>query len=193
MFIAIEGIDRSGKTTQAHMLAKELAGSTVYRFPDRQHDPTGAEIDAFLRGSSSLSPREAHLLFVANRAGRKVDIETATCDVIVDRWSYSGVAYAAAEEQDTMPWDWLCECESDLPRPDVVIYLDLAPEVAASRADFGNERYDDVAVLHKVAHNFRRLMTPTWVVIDATQPAAEVHRQVLAAVQRHKANMEMDA
>lgn len=165
----------------------------VYRFPDRQHDPTGAEIDAFLRGSSSLSPREAHLLFVANRAGRKVDIETATCDVIVDRWSYSGVAYAAAEEQDTMPWDWLCECESDLPRPDVVIYLDLAPEVAASRADFGNERYDDVAVLHKVAHNFRRLMTPTWVVIDATQPAAEVHRQVLAAVQRHKANMEMDA
>lgn len=190
MFIAIEGIDRSGKSTQATKLSSALAGSKLYRFPERDQAPTGHAIDAYLRGLSSLTPREAHLLFVSNRKCRRADIESASNDVIVDRWSYSGIAYAAAEQHADMSWDWLHECEADLPLPDIVVYLEIDPDVASRRGGFGTERYDDVSVLRKVAANFRRLMASDksgrWHVVDATLPEEEVHAKILAIVQKHK-------
>ena len=88
-FIVIEGLDRSGKSTQADLLTKKLqglsqakllkfpgqfplslhlfCGSTFIRLTLDRTTPIGKMIDAYLRAQSELDDRAIHLLFSANR------------------------------------------------------------------------------------------------------------------------------
>jgi len=69
-FIVIEGLDRSGKTTQTGKLHENLKDIGVevklIKFPDRT-TPIGQMIDAYLRSTSELDDHAIHLLFSANR------------------------------------------------------------------------------------------------------------------------------
>ncbi|XP_042234814.1 thymidylate kinase-like isoform X2 [Homarus americanus] len=102
--IVMEGCDRTGKTTQAKMLVKslnKLGKPTIFmRFPDR-NTPIGVIIDKYLSCEEEMDDHAIHLLFSANRWESLSQI-TSTIEeginIIIDRYSFSGVAYSAAKE-----------------------------------------------------------------------------------------------
>lgn len=73
---------------------------------------------------------------------------------MASRYSYSGIAYSSAKGLDL---DWCTTCDKGLPTPDLVFYLDLAPERAATRGDYGAERYEKVEFQQKVKSKFLEL------------------------------------
>lgn len=163
--IVFEGPDRSGKTTQTHLLVQllrergyKVAAGCPLRFPDRTTQ-VGKLIDSYLRESvHDLDDRVLHLLFSSNR-WEKADsilasLRAGDC-VIIDRYAYSGVAYSSAKGLDMA---WCKSADAGLPKPDLVIYLDIPIEVAMKRGDFGSERFEKVAFQRAVSKQFERLM-----------------------------------
>ena len=175
-FILLEGLDRSGKTTQTKLLAQHLnsqpqptttnpATTTttttlpppaclLLRFPDRT-TPIGVMLDSYLRNPhTTLDDRAVHLLFAANRFESATPITahlTHGTHLVVDRYSYSGAAYTAAKGYDLQ---WCMTVERGLPAPDAVIFLSLAAEEAAGRGGWGEERYEKAEVQAAVRKQF---------------------------------------
>ncbi|KAG9240053.1 thymidylate kinase-domain-containing protein [Calycina marina] len=149
-FIVIEGLDRSGKTTQGKLLADALysSGHNVRqtRFPDRT-TPIGQMISTYLTSSSSttLSDQAIHLLFSANRWEAAPSILSSLqqgTTIICDRYTHSGAIYSAAKHNPALPFHWAWSPDVGLPAPDLVVFLDVSPENAAKRGGFGDERYE---------------------------------------------------
>src|SRR5262245_7405995 len=141
--IAFEGLDQSGKETQARLLRARLeaAGRRVesLTFPD---DTTtlGQEIRAGLGGTRSYPADVMQLLYIANRHERKEAIEgwlASGVVVICDRYLASSVAYGEAHGLSA---DWLIDTQRFLPQPALTILLDIAPETARSRKAAGPDK-----------------------------------------------------
>lgn len=188
MLIAFEGLDQSGKATQARRLSTRLEqdGWRVHliSFPDYR-TPTGQEIAKALAGQQVFGPDVMQLLYIANRYEYKPRIEHWLADgdvVICDRFRASSIAYGEAQGLDA---EWLEDAQRHLPAADLTLLLDIAPETAAGRKLAGRDRYErDLALLSRVRESYRRQATrPGWVLIDAEQSrdqvAAEVERIVL--------------
>ncbi|KAI0255711.1 thymidylate kinase [Lactifluus subvellereus] len=182
-FIVIEGLDRSGKTTQTELLAARLATTGVSierrKFPDRTTG-TGQLIDAYLRGTSDLDDRAIHLLFSANRwesAGALEAQLAAGTTVLCDRYAFSGVVFSAAKG---LPLAWCRAPDVALPAPDLTLFLDLAPEQAAARGGYGAERYEKEALQARVRGLFKSMGSETqgWVTIDAGQDRGDVAHDI---------------
>lgn len=187
-FVVIEGLDRSGKTTQTELLAARLATSGVSvarrKFPDRSTG-TGQMIDAYLRGTAELEDRAVHLLFSANRweAARALETQlTAGTTVLCDRYAFSGVAFSAAKG---LPLAWCRAPDVELPTPDLTLFLDLAPEQAAARGGYGTERYEKEALQARVRALFKSMgdETPGWVTIDAGRDREAVAHDIWTHVE----------
>ncbi|KAF1773161.1 P-loop containing nucleoside triphosphate hydrolase [Phytophthora cactorum] len=124
------------------------------------------------------------LLFSANRweAASKIESILASGQhIIMDRYSFSGVAFSAAKSGMSLDWCWAPEIE--LPKPDAVIFLDVPVAQASTRADFGQERYETTAFQEKVYRNFHDIMErarPKWHVVDATGTIEQVQEKVMA-------------
>jgi len=186
--IVIEGLDRSGKTTQAGLLAERLEGPVkLMRFPDRT-TPIGKMIDGYLRSQSDLDDHAIHLLFSANRwelapAIQRLLNEGTT--VICDRYAFSGVAFTFAK-QGSIPYDWCRMPDAGLPAPDLTLFLDITPEAAQSRGGYGDERYEKAALQARVRDVFKRIGEDMgggrWVSIDAGQEREAVTRAILGHV-----------
>ena len=125
--IIFEGCDRSGKTTQCQRLVKHLSdtlpmindqpSTIMMRFPDRKTQ-IGKAIDAYLQGTSQLDDHVIHLLFSTNRWEKASELKTALeqgQNVIVDRYSFSGIAFSSAKEG--MSLEWCRQPERGLPKP----------------------------------------------------------------------------
>lgn len=186
VFLLFEGVDRCGKTTQTKMLHDALNTSSLsaslLHFPDRS-TAIGKSIHSYLTSSEAMDDRAIHLLFSANRweAANKIESLLASGQhVIVDRYSFSGVAFSAAKNGMSLDWCWAPEI--GLPKPDAVVFLDVPVTLASERADFGQERYETTAFQEKVYHNFHEIVkraTPKWHTVDATGTIDEVHEKVL--------------
>eukprot|EP00268_Persea_americana_P065563 TRINITY_DN876_c0_g1_i9.p1 TRINITY_DN876_c0_g1~~TRINITY_DN876_c0_g1_i9.p1 ORF type:complete len:220 (+),score=38.79 TRINITY_DN876_c0_g1_i9:258-917(+) len=129
--IVLEGLDRCGKTSQSSRLVSHLKkkGFSVesWRFPDRTTS-VGEMISAYLSNKSQLDDRTTHLLFSANRWEKRLLMESklkSGTTLVVDRYSYSGVAFSAAKGLDI---EWCKAPEIGLVAPDLVVYLDIPPE-----------------------------------------------------------------
>jgi dTMP kinase len=188
MLIAFEGLDQSGKETQARELRAhfERAGMVVRAasFPDYE-TPIGREIGRALAGEREFGPEVMQLLYVANRFEHKPDLDRwlAAGDVVVcDRYRASSVAYGEAHGLDP---DWLELIQRGLPAPTLTVLLDIAPETAAARKAAGRDRYErDLALLGRVRASYRRQAAEGgWAIIDAEQSKTAVASAVLAAVQ----------
>ncbi|KAL3332701.1 hypothetical protein AABB24_032987 [Solanum stoloniferum] len=130
--IVLEGLDRCGKTSQSGRLYKYLdeQGHSVesWRFPDR-NTGVGQMISSYLANKSQLDDHAIHLLFSANRWEKRSLMEEklkSGTTLIVDRYSYSGVAFSSAKGLDI---EWCKAPEIGLLAPDLVVYLDISPEV----------------------------------------------------------------
>ena len=187
MLIAFEGLDQSGKETQAKRLRAHLEhdGLTVHSlsFPDYQ-TPIGREIGKALAGEREFGPDVMQLLYVANRFEYKPQLDSwlAAGDVVVcDRYRASSVAYGEAQGLDPA---WLEDIQRHLPVPAITVLLDIAPETAAARKAAGRDRYErDLALLGRVRASYRRQATQhAWVLIDAEQSKNDVGNAVVQAV-----------
>ncbi|KAK7707846.1 Thymidylate kinase [Diaporthe eres] len=155
-FVVLEGLDRSGKTTQVKLLQSRLieAGRRVQlmRFPDRT-TPTGQIINQYLSSSATLPDQSIHLLFTANRWEAAPTIAALLAQgvtVVCDRYYYSGMVYSAAKGNPSLGLGWARAPEAGLPRPDAVVFLDLDEEKARERGGFGEERYETAEMQRRV-------------------------------------------
>ncbi|EDW32237.1 GL10538 [Drosophila persimilis] len=179
-----EGCDRCGKTTQSRLLAEFLKSKGIptlsMNFPERESS-TGQVINSYLTNSNDLPDEVIHLMFSANRWEymNKIRKELlAGTTLIVDRYSYSGVAYTAAKGLD---FDWCYAPERGLIKPDAVFYLKTASDNLLSRGKYGEERYEKLEFQQKVAEVFNRICeqeSSYWHQIDANQSVAEIHTQI---------------
>ncbi|MEM2094531.1 MAG: dTMP kinase [Candidatus Bathyarchaeia archaeon] len=186
--IALEGIDKSGKKTQAKLLAKRLieTGRAVQciSFPDYQ-TPLGQQIKSFLEGGATFRPEVRQLLYVANRWEREADLKKWLHDgvcVIADRYIPAGLAYGLANGLDL---GWMLKLEEGLPKPTMVIVLDLPPQVAAQR-DGSKDLYErDFQFQRKVRESYLQLSRIfQWEIVDAAQPIPKVAEEVWRLVSR---------
>uniref|UniRef100_A0A1I7Z5L2 dTMP kinase n=1 Tax=Steinernema glaseri TaxID=37863 RepID=A0A1I7Z5L2_9BILA len=196
--IVFEGLDRSGKSTLARKLAQTLndeegTRTTLLAFPDRTSTRTGKIINDHLATQKSpLARKEAiHLIFSQNRWEKDnslIELLNNGTTVILDRYIASGVSYTMAKG---LPKSFACAADIGLPQPDCVFYLDVSPEVAESRANYGEEAFEKKefqAAVRKAMDVFRK--HPTWKTIDANRGKDEVFEEakerILAVVQEHR-------
>jgi dTMP kinase len=187
MLIAFEGLDQSGKETQARALGATLerSGRTVrpLSFPDYR-TPIGQEIRRALDGERDFAPDVMQLLYVANRLEWRATLDAwdKTGDVVIcDRFRASSVAYGEAQGLDPR---WLEEIQRGLPTPSITVLLDIGPEAAVRRKATGRDKYErDLALLGRVRASYlRQAAQPGWVLINAEASKDEVAQAVDAAV-----------
>jgi dTMP kinase len=183
LLIAFEGLDQSGKETQANRLAARLEtiGHRVRlaSFPDYS-TPIGAEIARALRGDHDYPPDVMQLLYIANRYERKAELSAwlvAGDIVLCDRYVASSVAYGETQGLDAA---WLAETQRHLPQPDLTILLDIAPVTAVGRKAAGRDRYErDVMLLTRVRESYQRQAKARgWIRLDGERPVDEIAREV---------------
>ncbi|MEQ1898771.1 MAG: dTMP kinase [Vicinamibacterales bacterium] len=185
--IAFEGLDQSGKQTQAELLREHLrsAGHKVrlLSFPD-YGTSIGEEIARALQGERDYGADVMQLLYVANRYERRQEIERwldGGLMLICDRYLASSVAYGEAQGLDAV---WLVDMQKYLPAPDLTILLDIAPERAAARKIADRDKYErDLALLGRVRESYLRQSATGWVVLDASGDRDAIAARVTAAVE----------
>ena len=199
-FILFEGVDRCGKTTQSTRLVETLKASGVdaelWRYPDRTTG-MGQMINAYLQSKTEMDDGAIHLLFSANRWEKRAAMEeklSSGVTLVVDRYSYSGVAFTAAKGVPGLDLEWCKAPERGLLRPDAVLYLNMPIEAAQKRGGFGEERYETSDLQKAVRANFEQLTEDWWTIVDATgtveEVAEECERVAKDAVDRCKTGLE---
>jgi dTMP kinase len=187
LLIALEGLDQSGKQTQAEMLRDSLRARErrvrLLSFPD-YGTSIGEEIARALQGERDYGPDVMQLLYVANRYERREEIERwldGGLILVCDRYVSSSVAYGEAHGLDAT---WLLHIQKYLPPPDLTIVLDIAPESAAKRKVADRDKYErDLAMLNRVRSSYLRQAGSDWVVIDGERPREAVADDVAAAIE----------
>ena len=189
MLIAFEGIDQSGKETQARLLGERLSAAgrrvLLVSFPDYT-TPIGTELHRALHGDRDYRPDVIQLLMIANRYEWKPAIEAALERgelVIADRYLASSVAYGEAQDLDPA---WLLDAQRHLPQPSLTVMIDIAPETAVGRKRADRDRFErDLEMLERVRASYRRqAMAPGWAAVDGERPVASVAADVATTVER---------
>lgn len=195
MFVSLEGIDGSGKSTQARLLAEALGPETV-----AIREPGGTAAAERIRElladpALELEPLAELLLFLAARADLTERVIRpaleAGREVVSDRFSDSSVAYqGAARGLGVGEVIGLCEAATDGLWPDLTLLLRVDPETGLGRAD-GEDRFEaeGLALQRAVAQAYDEIAmiaSDRVVVIDASGSIEEVHARVMEAVDERR-------
>jgi dTMP kinase len=185
--IAFEGLDQSGKQTQAEMLRDALLAAgrlcELLSFPDYA-TAIGAELHRALHGEREYTPDVMQLLYVTNRYEVKTKIDCWLAEgrvILCDRYVASSVAYGEAQGLDRV---WLSDIQRFLPSADLTILLDITPDTAVTRKAAGRDRYErDAALLNRVRQSYQAQAADSrWVLIPGDRPKEDVSADVRAAV-----------
>ncbi len=187
LLIAFEGLDQSGKQTQAEMLRDRLRTeghkSRLVSFPDYATS-IGEELARALAGEREYGADVMQLLYVANRYERKPDLQRwldGGLILVSDRYTASSIAYGEAFGLDPA---WLIDMQKFLPPASLTIFLDINPETAVERKAAGRDRYErDLAMQKRVRESYKRLAAAgNWVVLDGERPKDVIAADVFSAV-----------
>lgn len=187
MLIAFEGLDQSGKQTQAELLRDWLKSqghkARLVSFPD-YGTSIGEEIARALQGERDYGPEVMQLLYIANRYERKQDLQRwldGGLILVADRYLASSIAYGEAQGLEA---DWLTHAQKFLPPASLTIMLDIAPETAVERKAVDRDRYErDLAMQHRVRESYsRQAAAGGWIVLDGERPKAAIAADVVSAV-----------
>ena len=184
MLIAIEGIDGAGKNTLVERIRGELGGGVEVRtlaFPryaESIHAQLAREALYGRMGDLTDSVYAMATLFALDRHGARETLQKAARSsgdlLILDRYVASNAAYSAARLGDAGVIEWVRELEFsrlELPVPDLQIFLDTAPEVAAVRAadrastdaSRAKDEYEkDSGLQRRTAEYYSRLAEEEW-------------------------------
>jgi dTMP kinase len=183
-FIVFEGIDGSGKSTQAKILAGRLAdsGIPVLLTAEPSDGPIGRMIKSL---TTRLAPEEEARLFTEDRRDhvRRVILPALAegRTVICDRYVYSSVAYQGARGLD--PSAVLSQQTPFAPHPDIIFLLEIPVDVALARiASARGDRFSAFEVradLEAVDAVYRGLTDPLIRRIDGTVSVEEIHSIIM--------------
>jgi dTMP kinase len=191
LFVTFEGIDRSGKTTQAGLLVDAL-GDEALGVREPGGTPAGEKVREILKDPSvSLSPEAEALLFAAARSELVAEVILPALDqgkvVVSDRFLDSSLAYqGGARGLGIADVEQVNHFATRGLKPDLTFLLDLPPADAAARAGErdrfeaeGSELQEAVGAAYEA---LIRADPQRWRRIDARRPPEEVHSLVLASV-----------
>lgn len=199
LFIALEGIDGSGKSTQIKLLEQHLlqAGHKVYTTFEPTDSPIGLMIRKIFKHEMEADHKVIAGLFVADRLYHLLDKENGLLKkmdegytVISDRYYFSSYAYHSVH----MPMNWVIEANAmsaSLLQPDLNIYIDILPELSMQRIHEGRsskELYETVenltAVRNEYFKAFELLKASEKIFItDGNKNAAAVSAEIWQTVQ----------
>lgn len=196
--IVLEGLDGAGTTTQVKRLVEHLNahGQRAHATREPSDGPIGRLIREMLTGGHALPDEKLSqstfgLLFAADRLDhlqREVEPALAAGTIVVsDRWYHSSLAYQGTGADR----DWITTLNARARRPDLTIFLEVRPAVAAQRrhaAGRVQELFEDVQMQEEVAAGYaatnaeliaagERIET-----IDGEQPLDAVFAQILKLV-----------
>ena len=198
-FIAVEGLDGSGKSTQIKMLASALekSGEKVYVTAEPTYYETGAYIrrilsesldkNMYLQGALFLADRLEHITHPEHGIKKYLD-EGYT--VICDRYYYSSFAYQGTASD----MDWVMNINLRCPEiltPDLCIFLDVNPATCKERIDTGRnsaELYEkSVELMNGIRSNFLDVFSKlegreNIKIIDANRGLEEIQADIIKAV-----------
>ncbi|HKH63951.1 MAG TPA: dTMP kinase [Solirubrobacterales bacterium] len=191
MFISLEGVDGSGKSTQARLLVEALGEGTV-----AIREPGGTDAAERIRElladpGVELEPLAELMLFLAARAEVTERVIRpaleAGCHVVADRFSDSSIAYqGAARGLGVGEVIGLCETATDGLWPDLTLLLRIDPETSLGRAESGDRfEQEGLGLQQAVAEAYEEIAviaSDRVAVIDAGGSVEEVHQRVMEAV-----------
>ncbi len=198
-FITLEGVEGVGKSTCIPHIASflEERGKDVVT----TREPGGTRVAEAIRemllwsDAETLDPVAELLLHFASRRAHLVEVIEPAINrgkvVLCDRFTDATHAYQGGGSGISAAWiDTLSQIVHPKLEPDLTLLFDLAPEEGLKRiASHKADRYEreSLAFLERVRNNYleRARASNRFVVIDASQPALEVRRQALAAVETH--------
>jgi dTMP kinase len=191
LFISLEGIDGSGKSTQAKLLAEALGPETLLI-----REPGGTEAAERIRElladpGVELDPLAELLLFLAARADLTARVIRPALEagrgVVSDRFADSSVAYqGAARGLGVGEVISLTDAATEGLWPDLTVLLRVDPEVGLGRAD-GDDRFESegLELQRAVAQAYEeiaQIASDRVVVVDGDGTVEEVRERVMEAV-----------
>lgn len=191
MYIAIEGIDTAGKSTQIEALTKHLQDVIITKEPGGTS--SGRQIRQIVLSGEVKSKKAEFLLFLADRAEHIQEVILPNRDktILSDRSAVSGIAYAlASKEMTKKELVELNNFATDNIYPDIVFLLWLTPQELHNRLSQktldgiekrGSEYLLDIQNAIKEAAN---LLGVNLVQIDATLPKEEITKEILRHVKK---------
>lgn len=194
MFVSLEGIDGSGKSTQAKLLAEALGPETLLIREPGGTDAAERVRELLADPSLELDPYAELLLFLAARADLTARVIRpaleAGRDIVSDRFADSTVAYqGAARGLGVGETISLTDSATDGLWPDLTILLRVDPEVGLGRAD-GEDRFESEGlelqrVVAEAYEEIAQVASDRVVVVDASGAVEDVHKQVMAVIRSH--------
>ncbi len=195
--IAIEGIDASGKTTQAELLVENLkkeGKKAIYT-----KEPTDGEVGKLIRrvlsGEIKITPIALQYLFCADRAEHQITLEKYLSEgqiVVTDRYFWSAVAYGISDLDGNADFYLVAfsvlSFYNQFIRPDYTFFLDVNVDEAAKRIEGSHkhkEIYDDKKKLVNIDTAYKKLIEkfPSELeILDANKYIEEVSRDLLNKV-----------
>jgi dTMP kinase len=193
-FIAVEGLDGSGKSTQIDLLTKYLESKNektrFIHFPRSSEGVFGELIAKFLRGEfgdvKSVHPQLVALLFAEDRKEFAATINewlNEGCFVLVDRYVMSNIAFQCAklhsEEEKKYLRNWINEFEyvyNKIPQPQFSIYLDVPfsfveSALAKRRANENREYLQGKDDIHEKDNSLQQAVKKEYEALLATDPS----------------------
>lgn len=200
MLIVLEGLDGAGTTTQVRRLVEHLTarGRAAHATREPSDGPIGKLIREMLTGhhaiaGAKLSQATFGLLFAADRMDhlqREVEPKLAAGAVVVsDRWYHSSLAYQGTGADR----DWIGALNARARRPEVTIFLEVRPHIAAQRRQAAGriqELFEDLHMQEEVAAGYRatiaelRAQGERIEIIDGEADPDSVFAAIVAAVAR---------
>ncbi|MDY5701342.1 MAG: dTMP kinase [Lachnospiraceae bacterium] len=165
LFLAFEGIDGSGKSTQIRLLNDRLLkeGCRVYQTCEPSGGPIGSQIRQILTGRMKADSRVIAALFAADRLdhllndinGMAARVEEGIT-VLTDRYYFSSYAYHSVD----VPMDWVIAANEEsrkVLKPDLNIFIDIDADTAMERITrnrFLQELFEKKSLLEKIRANY---------------------------------------
>ena len=185
--IVIEGIDQSGKSTQAKLLCKRFEDKNhltkMLSFPNYK-TRIGKLIRAFLHGKVEYPAEVRHMLLSVNRWEMKAGIENYLqrgSVLICNRYYHSNIPYGIANGLDR---EWLESLDEGLPRPDFVILIDIKPKTSVARKGTNRDIHErDVKFLSEVRRQYLILAKEgNWIVVNGEDNVEKVSKDIWKAI-----------
>jgi len=185
-FIVIEGLDGSGKTTQAKLLTAKLSRShnAVYT-----SEPSRGKIGTFIRnsclyGEKRLSSATEALLFAADRVDHvEKEIKPALAEgklVVCDRYVYSSLAYQGSAGLSV---EWIKEINRYALKPDLAVFIDVTPEKVLQRLKRRKSVMENLETQRKVREIYQKSVAKGELVrINGDNPLEKVGEDLAAVV-----------
>jgi dTMP kinase len=186
-FICIEGLDGSGKTTQAKLLARKLKKTYDVIYTS---EPSQGLIGSFIRerylySENRLSPFVEALLFAADRI-EHIENEIIPAlnkgkIVISDRYVFSSLAYQGAGE---VSLEWIQKINKKSLSPDLAIFLDVDPEKVFCRLNSEKSVMENLDTQRKVREVYLKFVEDKkLILINGENSKTKVAEELFSLVQ----------